>query len=369
VKQLDRYVLRQLIGPFLFFMMIFGGILWLNQAVRILDVIVRNGHSGAIFAELSLFLLPKLMETVVPVAAFSAAVFLTNRMYSEAELLVFMGVGHGPANITTAFLAFGGICFVIMLTLTHWATPMALGKFQDRQYEMNREYLTQLLKAGEFVSPEAGVTVFFGQVSPNGAISDVIINDRREPSAVVTHTANEGQIIREANAPKLVLKKGSIQQFFPKTRTLSIIQFDGLNYDLSQFSNDIEERTTLIAETFSWNLPSLPSVSAAQEIHSRTVKALLAFVVPSLGAIVLLSAGYSRSGFFLRITLGIGFMLGANAVRGFVEGFVENGTAGWPILYTPVVLAFMVILVMLRLGQAPWKSGLLGLLCPNGIRK
>jgi hypothetical protein len=99
------------------------------------------------------------------------------------------------------------------------------------------------------------------------------------------------------------------------------------------------------------------------------VKALLAFVVPSLGAIVLLSAGYSRSGFFLRITLGIGFMLGANAVRGFVEGFVENGTAGWPILYTPVVLAFMVILVMLRLGQAPWKSGLLGLLCPNGIRK
>ena len=58
MKQLDRYVLRQLIGPFLFFMMIFGGILWLNQAVRILDVIVRNGHSGAIFAELSLFLLP-----------------------------------------------------------------------------------------------------------------------------------------------------------------------------------------------------------------------------------------------------------------------------------------------------------------------
>ena len=369
MKQLDRYVLRQLVGPFLFFMMIFGGILWLNQAVRILDVIVRNGHSGAIFAELSLFMLPKLMETVVPVAAFSAAVFLTNRMYSEAELLVFMGVGHGPANITTAFFTFGGICFVIMMTLTHWITPMALGKFQDRTYQMNREYLTQFVKAGEFVSPEVGVTVFFGQVSPNGVISDVIINDRREPSVVVTHTANEGQIIREADAPKLVLKKGSIQQFSSKTRTLSIIQFDGLNYDLSQFSNDVEERTTLIEETFSWNLPSLRSASAAQEIHSRMVKALLALVVPCLGAIVLLSAGYSRSGFLLRIAVGVGFMLGVNALRGFVEGFVENGIAGWPVLYMPVVLAFVMILIMLRLGQASWKSGFRGIINPNGIGK
>ena len=181
MKQLDRYLLRQLIGPFLFFIMIFGGILWLNQALRIVDIIVSNKQSGVVLAELSFYLLPKTLETVVPVAAFSAAVFLTNRLYSEAELVVFMGVGHGPANITVAFFAFGGICFAIMIAMTHWITPMALGKLQDRKYEMSQEYLTQFVTAGVFTSPEAGVTVFLGQVSPNGVLSDVIINDARDP--------------------------------------------------------------------------------------------------------------------------------------------------------------------------------------------
>ncbi len=368
MKQLDRYVLRQLVGPFLFFLVIFGGILWLNQALRIVDVVINNGQSGAVFAELSFYLLPKVMETVVPVAAFSAAVFLTNRMYSEAELVVFMGVGHGPANTTAAFFAFGAICFAIMMALTHWITPLALGKFQDRQYEMSQEYLTQFVVPGEFASPEAGVTVFFGQTSPNGALRDVIINDRRDPSVVVTHTANEGQIISSGDVPKLVLNKGSIQQFYPETRTLSTIQFDGLNYDLSQFAKDVGDRTIRVEETFTWNLPQSTAGTAAIEIHDRMVKSLLAIVVPVLGAIVLLSAGYSRSGFFLRIALGVVFMVMVNAARGFVQGFVEDGGAGMAVLYLPVVVAFVVILFMVRLGQAPWKSGLRGILNPNGVR-
>ena len=368
VKQLDRYLLRQLIGPFLFFIMIFGGILWLNQALRIVDIIVSNKQSGVVFAELSFYLLPKTLETVVPVAAFSAAVFLTNRLYSEAELVVFMGVGHGPANIIAAFFAFGGICFAIMIAMTHWITPMALGKLQDRKYEMSQEYLTQFVTAGVFTSPEAGVTVFFGQVSPNGVLSDVIINDARDPSTLITHTASEGQIILKGDVSKLLLKKGSIQQFFPSTRTLSIIQFDGLNYDLSQFAQDIEQRTIRVEETSSWDLLSFPSTIASIEIHDRMVKSLLAIVVPILGAIVLLSAGYSRSGFFLRVALGIVFMVGINATRGFVQGFSEFGMAGSLVLYAPVAIAFVLTLFMLRLGQAPWHSSFCGIFNPRGFR-
>ena len=80
LKQLDRYIVKQLVGPFIFFVVIFGGILWLNQALRIIDVVIANGQSGLVFAELSFYLLPSVLETVVPVAGFAAAVFLTNRL-------------------------------------------------------------------------------------------------------------------------------------------------------------------------------------------------------------------------------------------------------------------------------------------------
>jgi lipopolysaccharide export system permease protein len=107
---------------------------------------------------------------------------------------------------------------------------------------------------------------------------------------------------------------------------------------------------------------------AVLETHDRFVKSLLAIVVPVLGAIVLLSAGFSRSGFFLRIALGVVFMVAINAMRGFVQGFVEDGSVGILVLYAPVGIAFVVILIMVRLGQAPWKSGVRGLINPNGAR-
>ncbi len=368
MKQLDRYVLHQLVGPFLFFMVIFGGILWLNQALRIVDVVINNGQSGRVFAELSLYLLPKVMETVVPVAAFAAAIFLTNRLYSEAELVVFMGVGHGPANTTMPFFAFGVVCFVLMSVLVHFVTPVALGKFQDRQYAISKEFLTQFVSAGEFSSPEDGVTIFFGQTSPDGSLVDVLINDRRDEGVVVTHTASSGRIISSENEPKLVLIEGSIHQFYPETRTLTTIQFDSLSYDLKQFAKDIGARVIRSEETVSWKLGASKDGSAGLEWHDRLVKSLLAIVVPVLGAIVLLSAGFSRSGFFLRIALGVVFMVAINSARGLVQGLVEDGAAGWPILYVPVLVAFLAILFLVRMGQAPWKSGVRGILSPNRVQ-
>ena len=104
---IDRYILRQIFGPFVFFVVVFGGVIWLNQALRIVDVVVSNGQSGLVFAELSIYLLPKVLETVLPVAGFAAAVLLTNRLYSESELVVLMGAGRAPVMVVFPFALFG----------------------------------------------------------------------------------------------------------------------------------------------------------------------------------------------------------------------------------------------------------------------
>ena len=370
MKQLDRYVLSQLVGPFLFFVVIFGGILWLNQALRIVDVVITNGQSGLVFAELSAYLIPKVLETVVPVAAFAAAIFLTNRLYSEAELVVFMGVGVSPAGATRPYFGFGIVCFALMTVLTHLLTPFALGLFQERQHEISKEFLTQFVVPGAFTSPAPGVTVFFGETSPDGGLRDILINDKRGETAVM-HTASEGQIISDEDAPKLILFDGTIQRFSASGLTLSTIQFDSLSYDLSQFAKNVGARTVITAEMWSWELlgtgrgADRAKGERLVEFHDRVVKSLLSIVVPALGAIVLISAGFSRSGFFLRIALGVIFMVAINAVRGFVQPLAGPEATFWPVLYTPVLLAFAAVFLLVRAGLAPWKSGIGGVIAPE----
>ncbi|MEM7439175.1 MAG: LptF/LptG family permease [Pseudomonadota bacterium] len=369
MRQLDRYVLSQLVGPFIFFVVIFGGILWLNQALRIVDVVINNGQSGLVFAELSAYLLPKVLETVVPVAAFASAIFLTNRLYSEAELVVFMGVGVSPADATRPYFVFGTICFVMMALLTQLLTPMSMGRFQERQHQISQEFLTQFIVEGAFASPAPGVTIFFGETAPDGALKDVVINDQRGRT-LVTHTAPEGQVLSDPAAPKLILFDGTIQRM-STDRRLSTIHFENLSYDLSQFAKEASQRTYNDFELYSWELigsgraDAVTPVRRLTEFHDRIVKSLLAVVVPVLGAIVLISSGFSRSGFFLRIALGVVFMVAINAVRGVVQPLAGSEAQFWPAFYIPVLLAFGVVGILLRAGLAPWKSGIMGVFRPN----
>ena len=198
---------------------------------------------------------------------------------------------------------------------------------------------------------------------------DVLINDRRSSDVVVTHVASHGNLLNSEGAPKLLLKQGSVQRFSPEGRTLSTIEFDSLSYDLSQFAKDVGERYVSPRELFSWQLPGFGTERARLELHDRFVKSLLAIVVPVLGAIVLLSAGFSRAGFFLRIALGVVFMVGINTARGMVQGWVEGPPGLTPLLYLPVIIAFLAIFLMVRMGQAPWKSGIKGVLRPGAAER
>ena len=370
MKLIDRYVLRQLVGPFLFFFVIFAGIIWLNQALRIVDIVVRNGQSGLVFAELSLYLVPKVAETVVPIAAFASAIYLTNRLYSESELVVIMSIGRSPALATLPYLVFGGFCLLLMTLLTHFVTPASITAFQDRQHEMSQQYLTQFIVEGEFSSPEKGVTIFFGDTTPDGHLTDILINDRRDAATIVTHTAISGQIISDKTEPKLVLFNGSVQRYRAKEGTLSTVQFDSLAYDLSQFAKEVQERRILAREMTTAELfsPSPGSVAAnlsepirTVEFHDRFVKSLLSVVVPVIGAIILISSGYNRSGFFLRIVLGVLFMVGVNSLRGLTQSWVTKDDAVWLVLYMPVAIGVAAGLLLIKAGMADWKSGLRGI--------
>ncbi|MCP5072178.1 MAG: LptF/LptG family permease [Rhodobacteraceae bacterium] len=370
MKQIDRYVLRLLVGPFLFFLVIFAGIIWLNQALRIVDIVVSNGQSGLVFAELSFYLLPKVTETVVPIAAFAAAIYLTNRLYSESELVVIMSVGRSPGLAIIPYVVFGGGCLIIMTLLTHFITPASITALQDRQHELSKEYLTQFIVEGVFNSPEKGVTVFFGNTTPEGNLMDVLINDRRSSSTVVTHTATSGQIISGSAEPKLVLFNGSVQRYQPKTGTLNIVQFDSLAYDLSQFAKDVQDRRIMARELSTIELFSpqpnglaatLPKSARTVEAHDRFVKSLLAVIVPVIGAIILISSGYNRSGFFLRIVLGVVFMVGINSIRGLMQSWVTNEGAPGIVLYLPVALGIASGVLLVKAGMADWKSGFRGI--------
>ncbi|MBL4750752.1 MAG: LptF/LptG family permease [Amylibacter sp.] len=362
MKLVDRYIVRQLAGPFIFFLCIFGGVLWLNQALNIVDAVVENGQPGMIFVELSLYLLPRVIQSVFPVAAFAAALFLTNRLYAESEYAVLKAAGQTPMQFARPFLIFGIISFIIVSALVHFITPASNNAFYQRQHEIRQEYLSQLIKVGEFINPQKGVTFYFGNLNDNGLLEDILIKETTDSGLQIIHTAPTGRLVDNPDDAKLVLIDGTLQQFDKESRLLNVVQFDSFSYDLSQFSKNLGPRTISVNAKVTTSLPwfiasaTPENLGYAIEAQSRLVKTLFSLLMPLLGAAVLFSGNFSRAGFSYRIIFAISLLLGLNTLRGLTESFVVKSPSLSFVLYTPAIGSLGIILLLILISSKGWSG-------------
>ncbi len=360
LTRLDRYILSQLFGPFVFFLVIFCGILWLNQAVRIIDLVVGNGQSGMVFLEISTLLLPRVLQGVIALSGFAAAVFVTNRMFSESELVVMMSAGRGPFRLAVPYAAFGVFCFFLVSLMSHFLSPLAANKFRERQFEITQEFVAQLVKEGEFISPDDTVTMFFGFTGANGELRDVLIREKDGSGNETLYTSLHGQVVQDDLSAKIVLLDGSVQRLDYSTETLGVVQFDSLSYDLSRFGNFGAERT-VGADDLTTPALILPSGSDARSgfarekintaLHTRVLDALTGLIAPLIGVAALLVGRFRRTGFLARILGAVVLMIAINAMQGaLISLTLKTGIFIW-IIYIPVVLAVAISTMLLWIGS------------------
>ncbi|MEJ6510389.1 MAG: LptF/LptG family permease, partial [Octadecabacter sp.] len=112
MARFDRYMLGQLLTLFGFFSLILVLVYWINRAVRLFDRLIADGQSAWMFLELTSLSLPGLIRIVLPLSAFVAAVYVTNRMSAESELTVVQATGYSPFRLARPVLYFGAIVAV-----------------------------------------------------------------------------------------------------------------------------------------------------------------------------------------------------------------------------------------------------------------
>ncbi|MCB2138640.1 MAG: LptF/LptG family permease, partial [Rhodobacteraceae bacterium] len=96
MSRFDRYMLSQLMMLFGFFALVLVAVYWVNRAVQLFDRLIADGQSAWTFLEFTALTLPYVIRIVLPIAAFIAAVYATNRMAGESELVVMRATGFSP---------------------------------------------------------------------------------------------------------------------------------------------------------------------------------------------------------------------------------------------------------------------------------
>ena len=320
-----RYILSQAIGPFLLATAALTGIIWLTQALRLLDVIISQGQSAGTYFFLTLLSIPSLLTLIMPISLFIGVLYSLHRLYSDSELVVMFSAGISRWGVAGPLLLLTGIVSVIILSLSLYVAPAGLREVKRRVYEIRADFASALIHEGAFNTPSNGLTVYIRERNLDGTIEGILVHDNRDPAAPVTYMAETGSMVFTNAGPRLVMFNGNIQRA-SKTEggdSLSLLYFDKYTYDLSQFTSAPSAQYYEARERYITDLlwPAPDDIYAANykpklmaEAHDRLAGFLYPFMLTFIALASLISAEFNRRGYGIRIAIAASFALGARII-------------------------------------------------------
>ena len=346
-----------------FFALILVSIYWINQAVRLFDRLVGDGQSAMVFVAFSLLTLPNVIRLVLPVAAFAGAVYVTNRLSNESELVVMQATGFSPWRLAQPVAVYGLIVAGMMSVLTHFLVPASLEEMKQREAELSQNVTSKLLTEGTFLHPSAGITFYIREITPEGALRDVYLSDRSRPDRAMTYTAAEAFLVTDESGTRLVMVDGLSQSYFIDTQRLFTTHFVDFTYDISGLLATPGAHRREVRHVGTWELlTQADAISAetgatpgliADELHGRFNQPLMALAAALIGFSALLVGGFSRFGVWKQIVGALVLLVLVKLVEGLVTDPVRENADLWPLVYAPTLAGVGMAAALLGMAARP----------------
>jgi lipopolysaccharide export system permease protein len=132
-------------------------------------------------------------------------------------------------------------------------------------YEIRTDVVASFMREGEFVSLGENVTFYTRDISDNGVMSDVFIEDGSEDLAVA-YSAQRGVVARAENGPVMLLEQG-VRTWLDEQGSQTAVTFDSTEFDLSVFVDSSAAFTFKESDKY---LPELLDPSASEIARARS---------------------------------------------------------------------------------------------------
>jgi lipopolysaccharide export system permease protein len=326
-----------------FFALVLVAVYWVNRTVGLFDQLIGDGQSALVFLEFSILTLPNAIRLVLPVAAFAASVYVTNRLMQESELVVMQATGFSAFRLARPVLYFGLAVMVMQLVLSNVLVPASQRILSERSAEISQNVTSRFLNAGQFMHPTKGVTLYIREISQTGELLDLFLADERSATDRAIHSARKAFLVRGEVAPKLVMVDGSTQTLTRDGGRMAVTRFSDFTLDLAglvsvdgggQIALNALPTPMLLQASAEAQVATGASLAQLQEEgHTRLASPLLAVAAALLGFSALMLGSFSRFGLWRQMALAVGLLIGLQLVWTWAGAAAISTAGAWPVLY------------------------------------
>ena len=355
MRLIEKYLLRQLLGPTLLAMAALGAVAVLSQTLGALDIIVNQGQSAWVLIKVIALAMPQLMALVLPIALFIAALVALNRLHTEQEIVVCFASGMSRWRVISPAIRLAAVATLLGLVTNLWVAPWADRAMREELFRIKTDLAASLIHVGQFTQPAPGLTVYAQDSDQSGAFHNLFVYQLKPEGGDTTYIAARGKITKRNGAPVLLMREGS-SQAFSAAGVLNYLKFDEYIFDLSPFISTEDIIHYKIADRYLHELlfPDLTQQweqhnrkKMLAEAHARLAAPLynLTFMAMALAAVI--GGAFSRLGYGRRILI----VCAAAAVVRILGIGAQAACAGQP--------ALNVIQYAIPIGAAWWAFAVL----------
>jgi len=364
---LDRYVLRELSGPFLFGGALLTFFLIIDRVYQLTDLVVTKGVPFPMVFELLVFMLPSFLAHTIPMALLVAVLLVAGRLAGDLEVVALKASGVSPLRVFRPFVL--AACVVTLATglLTLWLNPWANRAFERHLVRILQTRAATGIKERVFNATFGRVVIYVEEVSASHvALRGLLVSDERDPKLSRIIAAREGRLFTDEENDRITLRliDGVTNESDPKDLSRYRYATFGI-YDMN-LSVDPPFNAAPRVEKPEKNLPlgRLLSQSAALrregqnvapyqvEFHKRLALPLAALVFTLVG--FPLGIRMERGGRAIALGGSLGIILTYYLLLTTLESLaLKRYAASWIAIWTPNLVFGAVGLALLRSTLAP----------------
>ena len=209
---IDRYVIREIVPPFLLALLVFTFILIIPFLIDLAEDLIAKGVPAATILQLTVTLLPQALALTIPMALLIGLLVALGRLSADREFVVMMACGISPYRLLQPILVFSVICWGLTSWVMLKAMPDSNQRFREISTEIAMNRAEGEVRPRVFFEDFPNIVLYVREVPTNGqGWLGVLAADTSNPSAPVIFIAKSGRMIvdRQARTINMVLEEGT----------------------------------------------------------------------------------------------------------------------------------------------------------------
>lgn len=216
MKTIDRYLIREILPPFLLALGLFTFLLAINPMLEYAQQLLAKGVELPTVAFLLLTLLPQALGLTIPMALLAGLLMGLGRLSGDREAVALLACGVSPVRLLRPILLFAVLAGLADLYVMTRLIPDANQRFREVTSSLLLQKGESEVKPGVFYTGFPGYVLLVRETRPEGGWGGVLLADVKDPGRPRITLAPSGYLAleREKHQVAIVLPGQSVR-FLP----------------------------------------------------------------------------------------------------------------------------------------------------------